>query len=216
MNESLLRSSCFALTLALALVGLPHAAQALPVPLGDGVSASSAAALPAVALALDGEAYLVGGIEPEFAEPHADHPSLDSVLSAEIVLGRVTDGYVAPREGLPQVTTTLEQIAKDEPAFYYASALATINYGILSELNRKGLGAVLVQTNPADIDPQTGEDKRIPVTQDVVRVEIQTGRIGELRVVEVDGFGFGDVSDAQLERIKARSPIQPAGSDSAS
>lgn len=207
----LYRSSARALALTLFVAGLPAAALALPAPLGDGVSGGAVKALPAIALAMDGEAYLVGDFEPEYAEPHPDHPPLASVLETEITLGRVADGYVAPRDGLPQVQTTLQEIAGEEPAFYYASAIAAINQGILQELNSKGLGAVLVQTNPADIDPATGEDKRIPVVQETVRVEIQTGRIGDLRVVEVEGFGFGDVAANEVERIKSGSPIQPAG-----
>lgn len=206
------RSSLRGLALTLLVVGLPVPGFALPTPFADGVSGGAVHALPAIALALDGDAYLIGEFEPEYAEPHPDHPPLDSVRTAEITLGKVADGYVAPREGIPTVEVTLEQIAEEEkPAFYYASAIAAINQGILMELNRKGLGGVRVQTNPADIDPATGEDKRIPVVQETVRVEVQTGRIGDLRVVEIEGFGFGDVAENEVERIKAGSPIQPAG-----
>lgn len=199
------------LALLLLVAGLPARGLALPRPLADGIGGGAVKALPAIALAMDGEAYLVGEFDPGYAEPHPDHPPLGPLHTAEIALGKVADGYIAPREGVPIVHTTLEQIAGEEPEFYYASAIATINLQILKHLNQQGLGAVLVQTHPADIDPVSGEDKRIPVVQETVRVEIQTGRIGDLRVVEIEGFGFGDVAPNEVERIKAGSPIQPAG-----
>lgn len=205
-----LQFSLAALALVLLVAAFPARGLALPRPLADGIS-GGVKALPAIALAMDGEPYLVGEFDPGYAEPHPDHPPLGPLRTAEIELGKVADGYVAPRKGVPIVHTTLEQLAEGEPTFYYASAIAAINLGILKHLNQQGLGAVLVQTHPADIDPASGEDKRVPVVQETVRVEIQTGRIGDLRVVEIEGFGFGDVAENEVERIKAGSPIQPAG-----
>jgi len=172
----------------------------------------------AVASAADGRAYRVSGIVPAYAEEHPDHPDLATVLSAEVKLGQAEDGYVAPRKGVPTVVVKLADLADGLPGVYYASALAAVNRGLLLALNRQGLGGVTVQTNPADIDPTTGEDRRSG-EEGTVGVEVSTGRISDLRVVEVETFCFGERCDPDEstgnpihQRIKEQSPIQPGGS----
>jgi len=166
----------------------------------------------------EGPVYLVREIVPRFTDPHPQHPSLEAILAHEIELGRLPDGYIAPRPGAQIVKVSLNELAAAPVQLYHVTALAAINQGILGALNARGLGGVTVQTNPADIDPLTGEDRRTAGQTDV-GVDILTGRIGDLHVAEFETFGFGDrISEEENaghpvhQRIKDGSPIQPTGS----
>ena len=167
-----------------------------------------------VATPADGAAYLVTDILPRYVEEHPDHPPLDSDL--EVELGEVSDGYVAPREDVPSARIRLKRQRDRGPVRFYASALAAINRSIVGQLNRRGLAGIRVQTDPSDIDPVTGEDRRAP-GQRSVHLDIATGRISGLRAVEVEAFGLraGEESSSDSpfhRRVLEGSPIQPRDS----
>ncbi len=149
-------------------------------------SAQSASATPA-----DGKAYVVTQILPRYVNDHPQHPPLGAILAAEVELGKVTDGYVGPRKGVPIRKFRLHERASYAPTRYYASALATINRAILGALNERGLAGVRVRASPLDIDPATGDDRRSP-GQGTLRVDIEIGRIDGLRVVAVDTLAAGE------------------------
>ncbi|MEE8314416.1 MAG: ShlB/FhaC/HecB family hemolysin secretion/activation protein [Myxococcota bacterium] len=185
------------------------------------ISARAVAAapeVPGIATPADGQAYLVTEFLPRYVADHPQHPPLSTVLEAGVELGEVSDGYVAPRAGVPTRRIRLNQDGARVPARYYASALAAINRTILGELNRLGLAGVRVQTSPGDIDPASGDDRRKP-EQRTLGVDIETGRISGLRVIGVETFALGDrfppkqaADNPVHRRIKERSPIQPADS----
>ncbi|MCI0637317.1 MAG: hypothetical protein L0206_25880, partial [Actinobacteria bacterium] len=93
---------------------------------------------------------------------------------------------------------------------------AAVNRALLGAINQAGLGGITVQTNPQDIDPVTGEDRREPEER-TVRVDILTGRIADVRVSEVATVAYGDRISGDLAAdnpahapIRTYSPIQPA------
>ena len=95
-------------------------------------------------------------------DDHPQHPPLGAILTGEVELGEVADGYVGLREGVPIRKVRLHERPSHVPTRYYASALAAINRTILGALNERGLAGVRVQTNPLDVDAATGDDLRSP------------------------------------------------------
>ncbi len=171
----------------------------------------------AAASDVDGPAYEVTEIRPQYAFFHPDQPPLEDLLEAKLELGSARNGFVAPRVGIPSVTFSLRDLVLGKPGVYHASALAAVNRAILGAVNRTGLGGITVQTSPQDIDPVTGQDRR-PPEERAVRVDILTGRIADVRVLEVATVAYGDRVPAEAAAdnpahlpVREYSPIQPAG-----
>ncbi|MFW6161561.1 MAG: ShlB/FhaC/HecB family hemolysin secretion/activation protein [Planctomycetota bacterium] len=166
-----------------------------------------------------------GADDPEHAL-HGGHPALPSaseVAQAPLTLGKVADGYVAPREGAETVETTVAGIAGLPMHQFYASALRSLSQQLLRFFRQRGIAGVFVAPHPEDIleERSVGEDGKVKVELEDRRAEGKTS----LRMVvwvgvvtEVRTLASGErvptderVNNPAHQRIKERSPVQPDG-----
>jgi hemolysin activation/secretion protein len=121
----------------------------------------------------------------------------------------VADGYVAPREGLPEAKFILRVAPYTN---YYASAIRSINEQVVARFNKKGLIGVLVQPVETEIEPGSGRDLRAP-GQVSLNLVVRTGRVQEVRTFAAGGRFEGDerLNAPQHDTISGRSPAQPGG-----
>lgn len=158
----------------------------------------------------DGIPYRIDAFELSYAQDHPEHPPIAEIMDLEILLADVGGGYVAPREGLPVKRIRLADVSLAGPAFYYGSAIRAIDERILEEFMRRGLAALLVLPDEADIDLRSNRDLR-PPGRTALGIVIWTGRVLESRTL-ASGGRIGD--DARLdnpkhERVTKYSPVQP-------
>jgi len=155
----------------------------------------------------DGGRYPIAGFEIHYAQDHPRHPSLDDILEADVVLGRVDDGFVAVRDGLPEAKVALRAAPY---AYYYASAIRSINEQLVKRFNDRGLIGVLVQPLETEIEPGSGRDLRTPPQRSLTLV-IRTGRVEEVRTFAAGERFEGDerLNAPQHHEIAEDSPARP-------
>lgn len=155
----------------------------------------------------DGGRYPIAGFEVHYAEDHPRHPSLDDILAADVTLGRVDDGYVAPRDGIPEAKIALRAAPY---TYYYASAIRSINEQLVKRFNDRGLIGVLVQPLETDLEPGTGRDLRTPGQRGLTLV-VRTGRVEEVRTFAAGERFEGDerLNAPQHHEIAEDSPARP-------
>ncbi|MCB9845589.1 MAG: ShlB/FhaC/HecB family hemolysin secretion/activation protein [Phycisphaeraceae bacterium] len=165
----------------------------------------------------DGQKFAVGPIALVYAdtltgpvmESRPGHPDLTLFDGVEIELLQTSDGYVAPRPGVPTVTLTLAEINAGAPRDYYASAILAIANSIVREFRRQGVIGTFVV--PEEINLGTGGDLR-QAGNTGLTMRILTSRVTRLRT---DAFGERVPTDDRIDNpvhtpIKRNSPIQPA------
>jgi len=158
----------------------------------------------------DGLAYAVDSFELVYAREHPEHPMVAEIMDLDIELGRVAQGYTAPREGVPPVRIRLADVTLAAPHVFYGSAIRAIDERIVEDFIGRGLAGVLVLPDEKDIDPRSSRDLR-PPGQQALRIVIWTGRLLEYRTF---ASGSRIPEDARVdnlanERIKQYSPVQP-------
>jgi len=159
----------------------------------------------------DGPSYPANGISIAYQDPAQAPVGAQELEAVPITLGRVSDGYVAPRPDVPSVTTTLGQLSSSGKIRLYGSAIHTIDQTMVDALNARGLGLVTVRPNPEDIDPRSSVDRR-EAEGAALRLEIILAKVRQVRT-----FGSGDRLGSQERidnpvhaRILENSPVQPA------
>ena len=162
------------------------------------------------ALESDGPVFVIDRFGIRYV--HGAHPQLPRVrrlLRLEVELGRTASGYVAPRQGVPTVSRTLDEVEARPEEPYHASAVQTILETILGYFVERGYAGVYVGPDPQDIDA-TGRDLR-PGPRKALRILITTALVTEVRTL-----ASGDRIDPQVRldhpahrRIGERSPIRP-------
>ena len=159
---------------------------------------------------MDGPAYPVSSFVPRYLQKgHRQLPKRTVLMETPITLGRTPDGFVAPRQGVPSVSITLDEIARGPVANYYASAVQTILEHLRNELTRRHLIGVYVEPDPRDIDA-TGRDLR-PADQTELRILITTAIVTDLRSIASGDRVTPDerIDNPVHEKLRRQSPIQP-------
>ena len=165
----------------------------------------------------DGEKFQISRFIIEYKNAHPDHPSIEDLMQAKVRLGVTPDGYVAPREGVSDVTMRLGDIAEGGGGTFFRSGINAVGAGIVEELNRRGFLGIFVQLHPEDADLATGADKRGGARSEF-RLIVWTGKVRQVRTIS-----SGPRLDSELqknpelrinnadpvhERIRAQSPVQ--------
>lgn len=161
--------------------------------------------------------YRVSRFLIEFRSEHPQHPTVESLMQAPVVLGAGPEGYTAPQPGKPTTTLRLIEVTDATGSVFSAAGLAQVARGLVEEMNRQGLAGIVVQMHPDDVDPQTGADKRAGQQGDM-RLLVWTGVIAQVRTVS-SGERFQSMIDRGLvervdtytkvhDRIREQSPVQ--------
>ena len=162
------------------------------------------------ATAADGPAYPVSELVLQYLhEDHPGHPPLEEIMALEVELGDTTQGYVAPREGVPSVTIRLADVARQPLVRFYASAVQRILERIRDHLSELQLLGVYVAPDPLDIN-EVGQDLR-PAGRTALRLVITTAITSEVRTLAGgDRFDPADrVNNPSHQRIRDHSPTTP-------
>ena len=153
--------------------------------------------------------YHVTEIVLAYAEFHPQHPALSQFSNLEVELARGPISLTAPSPGESLVPLRLSHVGDIRLS---ATAIREINGKIVEAFNALGFSGVLVEPDPAQIDPRTNRDLR-PAGETSLRLVIWTGRVMGLR-----SFASGEriPQDARIDnpahaRIKEQSPLQPVG-----
>jgi hypothetical protein len=154
--------------------------------------------------------YTIPWFEFRFDPPHPNHPPVYEIMHLELVLGQAKAMYVAPREGIPSLTLSLDDFRDLGPQPLHYSAIQAINQQIVAYLNSKGLFGVLAAPDPRDIG-MDGSDLRVSKTSPL-RLVIRTAIVKETRTLasrhRVPGEQWMD--HPSYDRIKENSPVRPA------
>ncbi len=158
----------------------------------------------------DGSGYEVDEIRIEYAESHVAHPTLDTLQDHVFYLGRSSDGFVSPREGVPAVPFYMRHLRGAPRQKFHATGIRYINEQLVQALNDLGLAGVVVRPDPAQIDPETGEDLRSEDDKELTLM-VWTGRLKELRTFASGGRIPADqrLNHPSHAEMRADSPLQP-------
>ncbi|HEY4330641.1 MAG TPA: hypothetical protein VGN88_12955 [Phycisphaerae bacterium] len=170
---------------------------------------------PGAAIAQDGKSYPITEVKVGYMFPHPSLPSVDDLLNTQIRLGVTTDGYVAPRAGVPVVTMRLGDVGKSGIQKIYHSGIAAIYSHVLRIFNQKGIIGVFVVVDSADIkmdpsNPDKDEDIR-PADRTSLQFVVVTSVVKQVRTVAIGETSTSDrVDNPRYEFIRQNSPLQPA------
>ncbi len=165
----------------------------------------------------DGPVYRVSQFVLHYAKDNPQLPRPEEILQATVQLGRISTGFVAPREGVQSFTIRLEEVGREKVESFHFSALAIVVQAISNEYSRRGIMGTLVTMEEdiaiAPADPNYRKDLR-PAGQTALRVLVRTGIVTKVRTL-----AFGDripvkdrVDNPKHDRIREMSPVQPAAS----
>ncbi len=172
---------------------------------------------------IDGPGFEISYFDLRYAiqEEHPGLPALEFLSAMPIELGKTTEGYVAPREGVAIVHLSLNEIALRPMEVFYASAIWYINDTIREELNAQGLIGIVVLTDGSQIGGGGApgqwsqiEDLRAE-DQKSLALHILTSFLSEVRsIASGDRVKTEDrISSPLHARIRRHSPVQPAERD---
>jgi hypothetical protein len=157
-------------------------------------------------------AYPVTRFQLRYAEPHPQLPSEQDLGGIEVVLGRLPDGYAAPRGGVPTAKIRLSDSFAPPDNRFRPSAILAINQAVVSELNRRGYVGVLAEPDEKDVAPRTAADLR-PRSRTELGIVVWVGRVKDIRT-----FSSGSRVDPEQRLdnpvhrpIIERSPVQADG-----
>lgn len=174
-------------------------------------------AIPAAASAVesDGPRYAVTGIKIEFIGKGRNLPRPQEMLGTSVTLGQVSDGYVAPRAGVPSRSYTLAQLSAQPNIGLYKSAIDTIKTSLTAEMTadkpgRRYLG-VYTDVNPEELGEDNADKRTIS--------KYLTFRISPFTVEKIRTVASGDRLSPTAERINneahraiaEHSPVKPGG-----
>jgi hemolysin activation/secretion protein len=109
---------------------------------------------------LVGPSYDVTGFKLGYLEPVAGAPSASELLETQVELKQLGDTYVGVGRGGELVRFRLDRLPAGGPTRFHASAINSINQQLVAELNRRGLGGVIVAPDDQDIDLRSAVDIR--------------------------------------------------------
>ena len=169
----------------------------------------------------DGRPYPVSEVVLRYARPHPQHEEvapLRALLDLRVPIVKTPAGYIAQREGGDRRIgdrprrdrgVRIRDIAGDETAQVWSSAIGAISREVVRELRARDLLGVFV--TPLGIDETTGEDERGSA---VLMFEIATTTVSELRTLGRGGRPLSQPVDAaEHARIRLQSPIKPWGGE---
>lgn len=172
---------------------------------------------PAEPIEQDGQSFPVSEFVLVYARPHPNHPPLEQISAQRLKLGWTTKGFVAPREGVPTVERSLDEIRLEPLRSFYVSAIRSINSQITRALNRRGLIGVLVTPSPDEFEGEIGEEgaEEIEDIRDgstAMTLVIHTALVTKVRSVATGERFEGEqrVDNDAHRRIRVLSPIKPA------
>lgn len=190
----------------------PRTTQPRPAGTPAGAPARSPARAPTTlpaALPADLARYEVTQFSFNYNTPAQGQVSLNELGLEPITLGRVRGGFVAPREGVPNVALTLAELSSDQPRGFYGSAIKHIGETVRDHLNRRNLIGVFVAPHPEDISETTGEDQRRDSKR--LRMVIYTGRVKEVRTLASgERIALEErVNNPRHKGVAEKSPVKP-------
>jgi hemolysin activation/secretion protein len=169
----------------------------------------------------DGQMIDVSRFEVGYTMNIAGLPTPAELSAAPITLGKHGGGFMVatetmangrsmPRPGVEVIQTTLAQLSSNKPQTYYASAINSIEEQLVEYLNSRGWVGIYVTLSTGQFNGSTDIRALNDSSLDLI---VHVTVVGRVRTV-ASGDGFSaqgpDVKNAQLDRIKAQSPIQPA------
>lgn len=164
------------------------------------------------------ETYSVSRFVLEYRSDHPQQPSLEELMGATVRLGVMADRFDTPEAGLPTTTIRVRDVMDGNPGVFTPRAIAAVLQGIVSDINKRGIGSVVVQVHPDDVDAETGEDLRANARGDL-RLVVWTGIVGNVRSIASGErlekrIAAGKVErvdsvDKVHSRIREQSPVQP-------
>lgn len=166
---------------------------------------------PSKVMASDGDAYLISRVLLAYGREQPGQPDMqdEKFQNLSVRLGKVAEGYVAPRPGVEAVTLKLSEITEGSGGKFYRSAIQAMSAAVAEELNRRGVFGVFVTPSDQDIDEHTGKDLREGRTALVLLT--YTAVVKDVRTI-ARGERFGDeasINNPAHAGILARSPVVP-------
>lgn len=170
----------------------------------------------------DGKAYPISRFVLRYLYPHPGHPAIEELEKTVVELGQGPDGYVRPREGIPTVKVRLADIPDGPVQTYRGSGVDAVIDALLDRLNELGIVGVYIFVSPDDVkvapdktDPTFGDDLRAPGNTNL-HLDIFTGTVSQVRTLASgDRIPFeARIDHPAHRRIRERSPVQPAPSQS--
>jgi len=157
----------------------------------------------------DGGLYPVDQVILEYTRENAGLPALSEIMSTEVRLAEIEGGYASPREAAPSINVALKDLPDLPRKSMYGSAIRSINQQLVRAFNQAGYIGIYISPDAADIAPD-GTDRR-PEGQTALRLDIQSGEIGNVRTLASgDRIDTEDrVDHPKHEEIRQESPVQP-------
>jgi len=172
---------------------------------------ASAPANPNQILESDGKPYPITGLKIDYKAQQPEQPPIGDLMNAEVKLGVVDGGYVAPRAGVQVATVKLGDIGKSGPQQIYRSGIAAIYGQIVRFYNTRGIIGVFVVVDANDIDANDSDIR--PADRKTLQLIVVTSTVKQVRTVQI-GANSADTSrvdDPKHAAIRNNSPLQPAG-----
>jgi hemolysin activation/secretion protein len=162
------------------------------------------------ATADDGKAYHLTGIKIDYKSPNPQQPPIADLLNSTVTLGVTSDGYIAPRSGIPTVKIKLGEIGKEQPHKIYRSGIAAIYGSIVRYLNARSIIGVFVVVDATEID--TSDNDIRPADHTTLQFIVVTSAVKQVRTVSIgeNTSETNRVDNPRFASIKAHSPLQPA------
>ena len=167
---------------------------------------------------VDGLPYIVDPFEVAYQYPHPELPTVGSFMELTFTLGYIDTeeggrNWIAPREGVPQVETSLKALNEGGGGVFWSTALARISSTISRVLINDDLLGVFVIPDPSQISSAPGSiglDLRAN-DQTELTILITVGRVVESRTV---ARGERISNDEKFDHdthsvIKTASPAKP-------
>lgn len=126
--------------------------------------------------------YEISRFIVEYKSSHPEHPAVEELMQATVMLGTTPDGYVAPVEGAPTVTIKVADVAAGSSGRFSRSAINAVGAALVGKLTERGFAGAFVEISADDIDPATLADKR-GATRSDLRLIVWTGRVGAVRTI---------------------------------
>ncbi|MFO0832132.1 MAG: ShlB/FhaC/HecB family hemolysin secretion/activation protein [Phycisphaerales bacterium] len=103
---------------------------------------------------VDGQRRVVTEFSLRYARENARHPDLAAVLAGSVTLGRLGDGYTAPRDGVESERVPLAEVGR--LGGLYDAALPVISQAVVERLRGLGLPTAYVTPDPAQVHLEDG------------------------------------------------------------
>lgn len=170
------------------------------------------------ALESDGRAYPVREIELLYANDHPGLPAADSLQQVMVELLPTASGYVAPRNGAPNVTMRLADLPHAGVDMMHASAANAVAAAVVRDFQDRGLMGVFVGPDPTQIQAAFTPDGQAVWGDDLrggggggdsLRMVVRSSVVSSVRTVaqgdrQLDG---SLVNNPAHGRIRDRSPL---------